>query len=131
MTLEELVGTHMLTAVEQNTLTGIGYGGDDANTIAFTLDGVTYCAVENPEDGYRSSMGELVVVKGITLTNSFPPQQVEAVYTGGYHDLLTLRNSNTGEEVLRVGTSDTTDYYPCYVASFSPENMDVNSQGGE
>ena len=50
ITLESLCGIHTLSAVE--------YGHSDdgqSELFYFTLDGITYCAEEDPDDGYRSA----------------------------------------------------------------------------
>lgn len=43
-------------------------------------------------------------------------------------DYLVLVSEITDKPVLTVGTSNTDDYYPSFVAHFEPENMSVNSE---
>lgn len=56
---ESLVGIHKLDAVDraseprEDEWSGIG----SAQCLRFRLDGKVYVALEDPEDGYRSSMG--------------------------------------------------------------------------
>ena len=42
------------------------------------------------------------------------------------NDVLELLDCKTGKTVLEVGTENTGDYYPCFVANWSPENMACN-----
>jgi hypothetical protein len=43
------------------------------------------------------------------------------------HDILDLIDVVTGKVVLSVGTGNTDDYYPYWVAEFTPENMGANA----
>lgn len=106
---------------------------EDANCCRFVLEGTVYCAVENPSDGYRSSMRELLVNPEGKVENRFPPILVlcrhisKSEYKSA--DLLELIDVKTAEVVLLVGTDNTEDYYPVFVASFRPENMISNQKG--
>lgn len=133
VTLSDLVGEHMLDAVDTYIEKVNPYGGDyteDAEVIRFRLDGVLYVAIEDPSDGYRSSM-ETLVVSDDKPVNVFPPVRVlgkmkddEAWQT---NDVLQLIDLVTGKIVMEVGTDNTDDYYPSFVSAFSPENMATNS----
>jgi hypothetical protein len=144
--LESLVGKHLLTGVDQGQAPYTDEYGEkyeDAETISFTLDGVTYTAVEDPDDGYRSMMGDLIV-SDRKLSNTFPPVEVEGVivteadetYAHGSaglyvdqdceHEFIEFRDVKNGKIVLAVGTKDADDYYPIFLAYFSPENMSLN-----
>ena len=131
MELKDLVGTHVLTAVDMNIdslpqdIRRDVY--ENANVINFELDGVTYAVVEDPEDSYRSSMREILVVQ-YTIGNRFTPCKVKCKMRGGYsgEDILDMRDVITGEIVLSVGTERVGRYYPCFIAEFTPENMIIN-----
>jgi len=41
----------------------------------------------------------------------------------GENDTLEFINSKNGEVVLEVGTDNSDDYYPCFVANFYPEKI--------
>ncbi len=137
--LKDLVGLHMLDAVDFEHIT-VKWGeddeyGEDANVCRFRLDGTIWMAVEDPNDGYRSSMREITKLRANTkvkLVNVFPPVQVLAVYHERRRyeacDILELRETATGKLVLTVGTENTDDYYPSFVASFEPENMPANAE---
>lgn len=125
MQLEELVGLHELSAVDEGVLEESGYAGTP-NAIWFTLDGKTYQVSENPSDGYRSCMRDIVQSDRI-MTNTFLPVQVLGRYLSGSEDILELIDVQTGKSVLRVGTHDQDDYYPSYVSEFYPHNMAINA----
>lgn len=133
VSLESLAGEHELSGVDfcVTKLTGSWRGDEDADRCSFVLDGKTYTATEDPDDGYRSHMGSLVV-GGVEVGNRFPPQRVVCTYEtayGGYSsDLLVIRDAATGKEVLVVGTQNNDDYYPWYMAEWSPQNMALNAE---
>jgi hypothetical protein len=136
MELKDLVGEHVLTAVDNDTTVEIvGYSGEprSANGMLFTLDGVTYRVIEDENDGYRSSAREIeVFTTSEPLRNRFTGCRVVCRYIDGQfenspsNDLLELIDVVTGQTVLLVGTKDVDDYYPSYVANFTPENMASN-----
>jgi len=139
--LEDLVGLRILDAVDFETLSEPAYEGadyfEDANTCRFRLDGVIYVAVENPSDGYRSSMRELRRQRKNTktrLVNVFPPTQVFGVWMDesprsyGAADLVTFYATANAKPILTVGTRNTDDYHPSFVAHFRPENLPANTK---
>jgi len=129
-----LLGEHVLSgvdmAVEQRKTYGDSY--EDANACRFVLDGVAYTALEDPSDGYRSCLDKVFV--GGSVANTFSPIKVVGTMrpAGSYHanDVLTFIDSATGLIVLEVGTEDSDDYYPGFVAAFHPENMASNRYQG-
>ena len=74
MELSDLVGIHKLSGVETGQVNVTDEFGDtqDCGFVKFTLDGVHYMAVEDPDDGYRSRCRELVVSEQAPRY-SFPP----------------------------------------------------------
>jgi len=128
MELKDLVGLHKLSGVDmlsENIKETWGDGYEDSQVVRFILDGVTYSAIENPEDGYRSTMREIKKDSG-EVRNKFPEQEVFCVYDGDESDLLRILNVNTSEEILVVGTDNIDDYYPGFIRYWNPENMDIN-----
>jgi len=130
--LASLVGEHQLDAVDMST-TQVKKWSDtleDANVIRFRLDGKVYTAVEDPSDGYRSSM-EKIFVSDDAMNNVFSPVKVVGRINdkGEYHsnDTLELIDVANGKTILRVGTDNSDDYYPWFVAEWTPGNMAVNS----
>jgi hypothetical protein len=132
--LESLVGEHELSGVDyiQSDALPSSWGEGETyhgSVIRFVLDGKSYTACEDDNDGYRSSMKELI--EGGTVKNVFAPQRVlcsmrtEGEY-GSKDETLVMRDMVTGEVVLEVGTDNTDDYYPSFVADFQPRNMACN-----
>lgn len=130
--LDVLVGLHKLDAVDEASEKVKRYewsDEEDCNTISFRLDGVVYTAVEDPSDGYRSSMDKLFV-DSREMNNVFPSVQVMAkrkANDGRTNDTLEFIDSVTGKVVLEVGTDNSDDYYPWFVSCFTPENMATNA----
>lgn len=132
VTLESLVGEHLLTGVDTGKIpnTDDWGGSDECETLTFVLDGEVYTATEDPSDGYRSCMGSLVN-GGVVVSNTFAPQKVICSYRDRYSDnekseVLEMRDASTGEIVLTVGTENTDDYYPYFVANFDPRGLACN-----
>lgn len=122
--LKELVGPHTLSGVEFESakVDPLEVGNDavdSSNVMRFVLDGRILVATEDPDDGYRSMLGDLQEVAGPPVANSFSPVAVVG-HMDPNHDILVLRLAATGEEVLRVGTEDFDGYYPCFEAWFDP-----------
>lgn len=128
MELKELVGQHSFDAVdfsnEQVKTWGESY--ECCQVMRFRLDGKVYVALEDPSDGYRSSMKDLTIAEGATMRNTFAPMMVigrhrEKGSYGHANDVLELIDAVTGKVVLEVGTTNVDDYYPIFVAAFHPE----------
>jgi len=118
--LEDLVGSHLLTGVNTD-----GHESEHrmADSIAFTLDGQTYVATEDADDGYRSSMESIRKVD-FTIPNLPVAVPILArMSESNSEDILELLNAETGKVILRVGTDNIDDYYPCWVAEYNPENL--------
>lgn len=130
VTLGSLVGEHMLDAVDFGTCTG--RYEDDAQTFSFRMDGVVYTAVENPSDGYRSMMDKVLASDDV-MRNVFLPVKVTArmreTCDYGTAEVLQLIDAANRKVILEVGTDNTDDYYPWFVAKWTPENMAVNGGG--
>ena len=131
--LKSLCGGHVLTGVDRLPIKGEEIRGcEDSQVLNFTLDGKTYTACEDPQDGYRSRMKYLRVSESPTV-NTFPPVKVVGNMRKGSdyyseNDVLELRDFYTGDVVLAVGTANIDDYYPYWVGEFSPEKMSVNRE---
>lgn len=108
--------------VGEHTLQAVAYG-QDGNGM-FRLDDVTFEAVCDPDDGYRSYMDELKVVDTIPKMYDIP---VLVSYEDDFDDTrIELRDRRNGKLILNVGTKDVTDYYPSYVFNYIPENIFEN-----
>ena len=117
------------TLVGLKTLTGVDFDPDNKepeNCIRFILDGITYCATEDPDDGYRSALGD-IRSSSIAISNMFPPIRVLARLSKE-HDILELVDLGSTKVIMEVGTDCSDNYYPSFVAAFHPENMAINAQ---
>jgi hypothetical protein len=129
-----------LLAISEGHLDGLAeagtvcdyYGAAEAEH-EFQLDHVVFKVLENPEDGYRSSLGAVIYggpvdAKGIMFRRPIARVRVEkgdltleddADYPEefkGYH----LVDADTGHVWLRFGTEDWSDYYPCFIFTHRP-----------
>jgi hypothetical protein len=127
VSLDSLVGEHELSGVdfEQVRIDG-DYSA--ANVIRFVIDGKIYVATEDPDDGYRSSMRELVIVEEPPVTNVFGPVKVVGRERGEVIEFVDAANSQT---ILEVGTDNSDDYYPSFVNHFYPDRMAINAGKSE
>jgi hypothetical protein len=137
MKLEDLVGLKWLSGVEYD------HWETDRSAIYFTLNDITYVAMEDDNDGYRSAMEEIKLADNVIdeisdkvirsapkqLQNRFKPVQVLCVMRLYGRDgcyILDCYDVITGKLVLSIGTDNTDDYYPSFVSDFYPENMVIN-----
>lgn len=131
MELTDLIGEHVLSGVDfvNEEVKTWGDNYEPCQVMRFRLDGIVYQVVEDPSDGYRSSMREISVAE-LPITNEFEGVRVVGRHdTGDTHDrndILVLTDVVTGKDVLWAGTSNFDDYYPSFVANFTPENMEIN-----
>ena len=128
--LEDLVGMHTLSGVDRVTITtGMPeYKYEDCSVLNFVLDGKVYSAMEDYNDGYRSALGVILVSEG-TLKNMFEPIGVLGVMreNGSCEcEILDLYDVANDKVVLSIGTDNTDDWYPWFVAEFEPRNLHVN-----
>ena len=104
----------------------------DANVVDFVLDGRVFSAVEDPEDGYRSSLGKILVDRVASVKNMFPPCHVIASRRQDReyekNDMIDFVDVLTSKVVLSVGTENTDDYYPYFVGIFDPTAMCYNEE---
>lgn len=131
MELKELVGGHLLSGLDREVKKAEegSYYDADANVFRFVLDGKTYKAIENPDDGYRSYLNDLEVSDEI-VQYTFPAQKVIGKMRDnseyGIHDVIEFYDAVTNELVLAVGTDNSVDYYPSCVMDWYPENLSIN-----
>lgn len=129
MELKDLIGEKMLSGLDTDIIESTDPWYENANAIYFILDGVTYKAVEDPSDGYRSYLGSIEVVEK-EIKNTFPPQKVIGTMkpddTYSLNDTIQFVDVVTGKIVLEIGTDNHDDYYPMCVLEWHPENMAIN-----
>jgi len=109
ITLKDLVGDHTLDfAAVTDSL------GDGTGIVQFFMDGKTFTAVEDPDDGYRSFLEGIYVGPNNKYLLA-PPinREVRATHEDSdQRDLLTITDIETGHVWLEIGTEDTDDWYP-------------------
>lgn len=129
MELKDLVGEHLLSGLDTYKEPPADEWSDEGDAIRFVLDGVTYKAVENPDDGYRSYLRELQTTPEAVQYN-FPPQKVFAKMENddewGKNDVLQFFDIVSSKLVLAIGTRNYDDYYPCAILEWHPENLSIN-----
>jgi hypothetical protein len=132
--LEDLIGLHTLSAAESGYIKDNGNvqytSMKDCNYLSFVLDGKKYTAIEDPSDGYRSSMDRLTVSRG-KLKNILPDTKVMVVFSRDRYSesgsLLWFYAVENGKLVMEVGTDSYDSYYPAFVGHFNPENLPANT----
>ncbi len=140
MVLSDLVGVHTMTGIETGTVKRENWwdGEDICNYVKFRLDGVTYMAVEDPNDGYRSCCRELEIVDEECKTK-LPDILVECKMRDDFHDnifgtekndILEFYDTNNKQMFMAVGTGNTNDYYPYFAFEYMPEVLSCNATKG-
>lgn len=126
-------GIYRLTSLDDVT---VQLMGETVEGHAFTLNGETYVAYLDPDDGWRS-YGYLEKadsgLKGFKPKNTFPPVLVEVVYEDieNYVEgflmeagwIISMVHPKTKEVILRIGTDYTDAFYPYGVCHWHPENI--------
>lgn len=127
---------HLLTCVED---VRFDKWGDELDGLYIILDGKSYLAYRDPNDGYRSyGVFEEVGDKNIltNIINKFPPQEVYFTETREktedeldyiVSDVLKREFKNVdGELILGVYTDYAEDYYPVGWVEYIPQNLPSN-----
>lgn len=132
MELRDLVGLSKLSGVDffEEVVKDRHYGDyTDCCVCLFNLNGITYKAIEDPDDGYRGMLKEVSILKDYKLKNTFQPVDVVCeIQKDEYNNkLIKFYDILTYKLVLEVGTVGYDDGYPMFVASFHPENMIINA----
>lgn len=127
---ENLCGKHTFSGCELTSEDiECFYGVENCGICLFMLDGVTYKAVEDPDDGYRSYCRDLRISEK-NPRYCFPAIEVvcSMMKDRNYerNDVLVVRDAENGKVILQVGTRNTDDYYPYCWFKYTPENMACN-----
>ena len=95
----------------------------------------TIFVFEDENDGYRSSATTPIVMEApLDEVCNYPEYvRVPVVVSElkgdyGKSEGIELRDARNGKVVLRLGTDNSDDYYPCFVSEWKPDNIDVNQQ---
>lgn len=131
MELKDLVGKHLLSGVQFGKLENVECWKDESTTVDFILNGKIISVIEDPSDGYRSSMRELIVNRtDVIMSNTFSPIEVAGTFRNSEYiknDIIDFIDSITGKIVLSVGTANINGGYPYFVGDWHPENMCINT----
>lgn len=129
---ESLCGKHIFYGCElgEEQFEDIWGNKDTRNICLFNLDGITYKAGEDPDDGYRSYCSSLEIFD--KLPKYFIPGgnlvvcSMEEIPPHEINDILVIRDFKNGKTILRVGTDYSVSWYPCCRFEYYPENMSCN-----
>ncbi len=87
----------------------------------FKIDELVFEVLEDPDDGYRSHLGAIVLVDDKSKFQRKPIAEVTMVYeetqTSRFYKLVDI---NQGHVWLKIGTDYIDDYYPYFVFKYTP-----------
>lgn len=115
-----------------NELTGQEFDFYGVDNCRFKLDNVIYEALEDENDGYRSSLGSVALYEDPLLTFLKHNDDIFfnvplAKVTIGITDEGDMDGhefvDDTGHTWLIVGTSHSDDWYPCFIFSYRPKEI--------
>lgn len=130
-------GPHWFSGIDEFHTDGdeeIGWNALDG--FAVIIDGNTYLAVEDADDGYRSYayIRPLEEYERVEVINQFEPQLVYAesfreVDESEYIDreVIVLKNK-FNQTVLKISTDHSDEYYPFGIVEYHPENLPCNAK---
>jgi hypothetical protein len=122
---ESLVGEQYLSGCDMDAVSvDDGYRSESANVMRFVLNGITYKAIEDPDDGYRSTCGVLEMSYD-KVPNMFNPHKVY-VRMNEHEDIMEIIDLVTNQVVLELGTDHSDSYYPFCVMRWNPLGLADN-----
>ena len=128
MKLKSLVGKHILSGIEYGVKNVNDHWNTACNYIRFCLDGVTYDAIEDLDDGYRSYLKELEVVKDMPKIKLPDCPVICEMLDDDNAEVLIIRDAICKKKVISIGTDYSDDWYPCCVFNYNPENLWCNQR---
>jgi len=130
MTLDGLVGKHKFQGISFDVLREHHYEDVDATVVHFILDDIVYTAYEDPDDGYRSMFSHIVESRENmeNISNQFEVDVYCKFSDDEDEEVLYFFDENNNKPVFFLGTEMYDEYYPCFVAHFSPENFSINEE---
>lgn len=144
MELKQLCGKHILQGVDRRMYRHENIWGEEVETdsVWFKVDGITYVAVENPSDGWRSYCEDLFATEQSPRYNIPDVPVVCEMMPDGEdwmgvcrNEVLIIRDASNNKVILEVGTENFDDYYPYCHFEYHPENLScndfVNIENGE
>lgn len=92
--------------------------------LQFRIGDLTFEAVEDENDGYRSSLDEVKLINK-NIRPTFREEVTIQSCDTGYFNGIQLVNT-IGKAVLVIGTDNYEDYYPVFVFDYQPLNLTQN-----
>lgn len=128
---DELCGERMLNAITTDIKHPFC---TEAQGVALYLDEMTVFVFEDPSDGYRSSATTPMLVKAPLYEFGHSPEYIRVPVlvrrwtedSYGVPDGVEMIDRRNGKTVLRLGTSNSDDYYPSFTCDWKPENLTEN-----
>jgi hypothetical protein len=130
-------GPHWFSGIDEFRTNGDDdFGWSALDGFAIVIDGKTYLAVEDSDDGYRSyaSLRPLGEGENVEVINQFEPQ---LVYAESFRDfdtdsdidskVIVLKNK-FNQTVLEISTDYSDNYYPVGIVRYYPENLPCNAK---
>ncbi len=122
VSLSDLTGKHVLDFAAMES--SIVENGEDCNVVSWGMDGCTFVAVEDPDDGYRSYLSCISrhTGKHQSINGAAPiGRPVTIRHLDEYNkDMIEIIDVSTGHLWARIGTDNTDDYYPYCVLEWNP-----------
>ena len=128
------IGIHKLSAVQYYENKS-DYSWHNCKGYYVVIDDVVYAFEYNPDDGYRS-WGTVFIVDNMSIDNiekknKFIPQDVmiEHITRDKYYDSVDyyeIKNPNTAEVILKIGTDRSDSYYPMAIFEFDKKALKNN-----
>lgn len=108
---------------------------EDANGAALQLGEKTIFVFEDPSDDYRSCASDPLIVNAPIYSFGCDPdyiripvtvQKLEPLESYEESEGIQLIDRRNGKIILRLGTDNSNDYYPCFVSEWVPQNIADN-----
>lgn len=133
MSWDALLGEHVLMSIRTDVHHPFS---NEANGVAFELDqDLVVLIFEDPNDGYRSSANEPMIMKGNLYELGCSPEYIrvpvlvknhERSEYGGASRGIEMLDRRNGKTILIIGTDNSDDYYPSWVCEWTPANIAEN-----
>jgi hypothetical protein len=123
--LDSLVGSHAIDGrAEFVGHIDNGYCAEDAAVFVLRLDDKLYWFQEDPGDGYRSGLAYARICTSEELPPGslieFAPIGIRVELRDDGQETICGIVESTDSQLFEVGTFNTDDYYPSFVASWTP-----------
>jgi hypothetical protein len=128
--LDAIIGIHVVDGMGEFISPAEAPYSESVRVFLLRIDGMVHVFQENARDGYRSCLGSSQVSEGhdvIRRMVPFPqPMTCNFIKRPRLYDFLrnddviVVTDERTGLIHYEIGTENFDDYYPCFIASWSP-----------